>query len=58
MIVQGLLDFGNLAGTPWLLAHAWPDAELIVVDEGAHETATRGMAGALLAATDRFARRA
>jgi hypothetical protein len=28
--------------------------ELVVVDEGAHETATPGMAGALLAATDRF----
>ncbi len=27
VIVQGRLDLGNLAGTPWLLAHAWPDAE-------------------------------
>lgn len=54
VIVQGGLDFGNLAGGPWLLAHAWPDAELVMVDEAAHETA--GMAGALLAATDRFAR--
>jgi len=53
VLVQGLLDFGNLAGTPWLLAHALPDAELVIVDEGAHETATPGMAGALLAATDR-----
>jgi proline iminopeptidase len=54
VLVQGRLDFGNLAGTPWLLAHAWPSAELTMVDEGAHETATPGMAGALLAATDRF----
>lgn len=54
VIVQGRLDFGNLAGTPWLLAGAWPDAELIVVDEAAHETATPGMADSLLAATDRF----
>src|SRR5262245_41446973 len=54
VLVQGRLDFGSLAGTPWLLAHAWPDAELVVVDEGSHETATAGMAGALLAATNRF----
>ncbi len=58
VIVQGRLDFGNLVGTPWLLAHAWPDAELVIVDEAAHETATPGMAGSLLAATDRFARMA
>ena len=55
VLVQGRLDFVNLAGTPWLLAHAWPDAELHVVDEGAHETTTSGMAAALLAATARFA---
>jgi proline iminopeptidase len=53
-LVQGVLDLGNLTGAPWLLAHAWPDADLTLVDEGAHETATPGMARALLAATDRF----
>jgi proline iminopeptidase len=55
VIVQGQLDFTNLTGAPWLLAHAWPDAELVLVDEGAHETGTPGMANALRAATDRFA---
>jgi proline iminopeptidase len=54
VLVQGALDLGNLAGTPWLLAQAWPGAELRLVGEGAHETATPGMAGALLAAADRF----
>jgi proline iminopeptidase len=54
VLVHGRLDWGGLAGTPWLLAHAWPDAELVIVDEAAHETATPGMAGALVAATDRF----
>ena len=24
IMVQGGLDFGNLVGTPWLLAQAWP----------------------------------
>ncbi|OLF18640.1 prolyl aminopeptidase [Actinophytocola xanthii] len=55
VIVQGRLDFGNLAGSPWLLDHAWPDGRLVMVDEGAHETATPGMTGALLAALDGFA---
>ncbi|MFE2751642.1 prolyl aminopeptidase [Actinosynnema sp. NPDC059335] len=36
VIVQGVLDLGNLIGTPFDLAHAWPDAELILVPETAH----------------------
>lgn len=56
VIVQGQLDLGNLAGTPWLLDHAWPAGRLIMIDDGAHETATRGMAATLLAATDGFSR--
>jgi proline iminopeptidase len=56
VIVQGRLDFGNLTGTPWLLDHAWPDGRLVLVDEGAHETSTPGMAATLLAATDKFAK--
>jgi proline iminopeptidase len=57
VLVQGLLDLGNLAGTPWLLQHAWPGSELVLVDEGAHESQSAGMVGALIAATDRFRRR-
>lgn len=56
VIVQGQLDFGNLAGTPWLLDHAWPTGRLIMVDEAAHELATPGMAETLLAATENFAK--
>jgi proline iminopeptidase len=54
VLVQGALDLGNLVGTPWLLAQAWPGSELLVVDESGHDTATPGMVGALIAATDRF----
>jgi len=54
VLVQGVLDFGNLVGTPWELARAWPAAELIMVD-AAHETHSSGMVEALVAATDRFA---
>ncbi len=55
VLVQGTLDLGNLLGTPWLLAHAWPGCELILVDEAGHETETVGMGAALVAQTDRFA---
>lgn len=56
VIGQGSLDPGNLLGTPWLLARAWPDCELLIVDEAGHSTAGSGVAEALVAATDRFAR--
>ncbi|RKN43861.1 prolyl aminopeptidase [Streptomyces hoynatensis] len=56
VIVQGSLDPGNLLGTPWQLTHAWPDCELVLIDEAGHSTTDDGMTEALIAATDRFAR--
>jgi proline iminopeptidase len=53
-LVQGTLDLGNLIGTPWLLAAAWPDATLRLVDAG-HETRSAAMVDALVSATDAFA---
>jgi len=32
VLVQGTLDLGNLIGTPWTLAAAWPGVELRMVD--------------------------
>jgi len=53
--VQGALDLGNLIGTPWLLADAWPGSELTLVDAAPHSGSddTRSL---LIAAADRFAR--
>ena len=57
VLVQGALDLGNLIGTPWELARAWPDSELLLVDDAGHQTGSHdGMVAALVAATDRFAR--
>ena len=56
-LVQGSLDFGNLLGIVWRLHHAWPGSELTVVDEVGHNTGAPGVAEALVAATDRYARR-
>jgi proline iminopeptidase len=54
VIVQGRLDLGNLLGTPWQLAHAWPGSELIVVDDAGHNYSAPGIQEALVATTDRF----
>ncbi|WP_446046064.1 prolyl aminopeptidase [Streptomyces olivaceus] len=54
-LVQGSLDFGNLLGIVWRLHHAWPDSELVLVDEAGHDAGAVGDE-ALVAATDRYAR--
>ncbi|HZB51275.1 MAG TPA: prolyl aminopeptidase [Mycobacteriales bacterium] len=54
VIVQGTLDLGNLLGTAWELARAWPDAELEMIEESGHGGGGTAVA-AMVAATDRFA---
>jgi proline iminopeptidase len=54
VLVQGSLDLGNLVGTPWQLARAWPGSELQMVDDTGHGGSI-GMSEALVRATDRFA---
>ncbi|MER5432794.1 prolyl aminopeptidase [Streptomyces sp. NPDC002588] len=56
-LVQGSLDFGNLLGIVWRLHHAWPDSELVVVDQAGHNAAAPGVTEALVAAIDGYARR-
>jgi proline iminopeptidase len=57
VLVEGGLDLGNLVGTPWELAHAWPGSELVLLADAGHETRTASMVDTLVAATDRFAKR-
>jgi proline iminopeptidase len=56
-LVQGSLDLGNLLGVVWRLHHAWPGSELVIVDEAGHDLSTPGVVDALVAATDKYARR-
>lgn len=51
-LLQGVLDLGNLLGTPWQLEAAWPGAELELVDAG--HRAAGGLAEAVVRATDHF----
>ncbi|WP_406446308.1 prolyl aminopeptidase [Streptomyces sp. NBC_01613] len=56
-LVQGSLDLGNLLGITWRLHHAWPGSELVVVDDVGHNAGAPDMATALVAATDKYAKR-
>lgn len=55
VIVQGRHDVCTPAMTAWDLHRAWPEAELVMVDDAGHSAAEPGIARALRAATDRFA---
>ena len=57
VLAQGVYDLGNLLGTPWELARAWPGSELVLVDDAGHQSDTPGMVETLVGATDRFSRR-
>ncbi|XUL87435.1 prolyl aminopeptidase [Streptomyces galilaeus] len=56
-LVQGSLDLGNLLGIVWRLQQAWPESELVIVDEAGHDLSAPGVVDALVAATDKYARR-
>jgi proline iminopeptidase len=56
VLVHGRLDMGGPPGTAWELARAWPDAELIVVEDSGH-TGSDTMRAHLLSALDRFGER-
>ena len=55
VIVQGRYDVCTPMMTAWDLHRAWPEAQLVVVDDAGHAAREPGIAAALRAATDRFA---
>ena len=57
VLVHGRLDVSSPLDIAWELALAWPDAELVVLDEAGHSAGDPGMTEAVVAATDRLARR-
>lgn len=56
VIVQGRYDMCTPAATAWALHQAWPGSELTIVPDAGHAFSEPGIARALVAATDRFAR--
>ena len=56
VIVQGRYDVVCPVTSAWELHRAWPESELIIVDEAGHSATEPGITSALIEATDRFAR--
>jgi proline iminopeptidase len=54
VLLHGRLDLGSPVGTAWELAQAWPDAELVVIDDSGH-TGSGAMKEEILRTLDRFA---
>jgi proline iminopeptidase len=55
VLMHGRLDLGSPLGTAWELAQAWPDAQLLVIDDSGH-TGSGTMEDAILRTLDRFGR--
>ena len=54
VIVQGRYDICTPMMTAWDLHRAWPEAELVIVDDAGHAATEPGIQAALVAATDGF----
>jgi proline iminopeptidase len=54
VLIHGRLDMGGPPHTAWELARAWPDAELVLLDDSGHLGGVDSMRAALAAAMDRF----
>jgi proline iminopeptidase len=55
--VNGRFDLQAPVANAWELARAWPQAELVIVDDAGHAADEPAMTDALIRASDRFARR-
>ena len=54
VLIHGRLDLSSPLVTAWELAQAWPDAQLVVVDDAGH-TGSDAMTAATLTALEHFA---
>jgi len=57
VLMHGRLDLSCPLQAAWALAKAWPASELVILAAAGHDGRDPGAGEALLAATDRFARR-
>lgn len=58
VIVQGRYDICTPIMTAWDLHRNWPEAQLVIIDDGGHSASEPGIQRALVDATDAFARAA
>jgi proline iminopeptidase len=57
VLIHGRLDISSPADTAWNMAQAWPDAELVLVEQGGHGLGGPNMSDLAIGALDRFAAR-
>ena len=57
VLVNGRFDLQAPVANAWELGRAWPQAELVIVDDAGHGPDDPGMTDELIRASDRFARR-
>ncbi|MGO4448164.1 alpha/beta fold hydrolase [Phyllobacterium sp. TAF24] len=57
VMVQGRFDLEAPLVTAWELSQVWPDGALVIVPNAGHSPTATGMSEAIVASTDRFARR-
>ncbi|HLJ60721.1 MAG TPA: prolyl aminopeptidase [bacterium] len=55
ILVNGRFDFQAPIANAWELKHAWPRAELVIVDQAGHSPDNPSVTQELIRATDRFA---
>lgn len=55
VMAHGRFDVSSPLDTAWRMHRAWPDSELVVIDDAGHGGGS--MSAAVVAATDRFADR-
>jgi proline iminopeptidase len=55
VLIAGRLDIACPPEIAWELARAWPDAELIIIDDAGHGAGYHSTFEAIIAATNRFA---
>ena len=58
ILIHGRMDLGSPLQTAWDLHQAWPGSELVVVGTAGHDSRDPGMAETIVAATERFRRKA
>ena len=58
VLIHGRLDLGTPLVTPRQLCQHWPGSELVVIGGAGHGTGDPDMSKSVVAATDRFGRRA
>ena len=57
MLVHGRLDVSSPPDIPWELAHRWPAARLVLIDDAGHGAGHGAITAAVRQATDAYGTR-